>query len=97
MDNNNDLEIEKTLILRTMNSVDNLTVQVAELNTTLKENVLSDIQQLKARGNRHREDIDKQEKRIKTLETHRKYVIITLSLLGTAITSVVLPILLALL
>lgn len=89
-------EIEKNLILRTMDSVDNLAIQVAELNTTLKENVLRDIELLKSSNTRHREELNDKERRLKKLEQHDKYVIWVLGFIGTIITSIVVPIIVAL-
>lgn len=89
-------EIEKNLILRTMDSVDNLAIQVAELNTTLKENVLRDIELLKSSNTRHREELNDKERRLKKLEQHDKYVIWVLGVIGTIITSIVVPIIVAL-
>lgn len=95
MEENND--ILKDIVMRTMDSVDNLAVQVAELNTTLKDGVVNDISALKQRCNRHREELNDKEKRIRTLESHEKYVIGTLGLIGTIITAIVVPFIIALL
>ena len=54
----NETQILKDIVMKTMDSVDNLAIQVAELNTTLKENVLDDIRKLQGRADRHRHDID---------------------------------------
>lgn len=95
MDENND--ILKDIVMRTMDSVDNLAVQVAELNTTLKDGVIHDISELKQRCNRHREELNNKEKRLRVLESHEKYVIGTLGIIGTIITAIVVPFILALL
>lgn len=95
MEENND--ILKDIVMRTMDSVDNLAIQVAELNTTLKDGVIHDISELKQRCNRHREELNDKEKRLRTLESHEKYVVWSLSLLGTIVTAIVVPFILALL
>lgn len=95
MDDNE--QILKEIIMKVMGSVDNLAIQVAELNTLLREGVLNDITALKQRANRHRDELNDKEKRLRTLESHEKYVICTLGLLGTILTTIIVPILLALL
>lgn len=95
MEENNN--ILKDIVMRTMDSVDNLAVQVAELNTTLKDGVINDISTLKQRCNRHRDELNDKEKRLRDLESHEKYVIGLLGLLGTVITAIVVPIVIAML
>lgn len=95
MEENNN--ILKDIVMRTMDSVDNLAVQVAELNTTLKDGVMNDISTLKQRCNRHRDELNDKEKRLRDLESHEKYVIGLLGLLGTVITAIVVPIVIAML
>lgn len=95
MEENNN--ILKDIVMRTMDSVDNLAIQVAELNTTLKDGVINDISTLKQRCNRHRDELNDKEKRLRDLESHEKYVIGLLGLLGTVITTIVVPIVIAML
>lgn len=95
MEENNN--ILKDIVMRTMDSVDNLAIQVAELNTTLKDGVINDISTLKQRCNRHRDELNDKEKRLRDLESHEKYVISLLGLLGTVITAIVVPIVIAML
>lgn len=89
MDNH---QIEDKIFIKTMESVDNLAIQVAELNTTLREVVLEDIDRLKGRADRHRKELDALTAEISHLQSSKRFILKTLGLLGAIITTVVLPI-----
>lgn len=89
---NDSVEILKELLMRTMNGVETVQTELTRINTTLNESILSDNKMLKERANRHRQDIDALEVRVKDLENSKKTLYKTLIFLGSLITTFIIPI-----
>lgn len=88
----NEENILKEIVMKTMDSVDNLAIQVAELNTTLRDNVLDDIRLLKKRADQHRQEIDEIKSLQQKEEIEKKHTKKMLNYLYIAITGVAIPV-----
>ena len=87
-----DNDILEKIVMKTMVSVDNLAIQVAELNTTLRDNVIDDIKLLKGRADRHRKAIDLILNQHQEEEVEKEHTQKMLRYIYIAITTIAIPV-----